>query len=81
MNYWYSRVLEPLLRGPTKNLIEFLHTKGVLNRYVKCILVNKIWELDHTLEIEMEWRLGFLTIGVLTTVNIFLFALNRYYQV
>ncbi|ORD92808.1 hypothetical protein A0H76_2868 [Hepatospora eriocheir] len=37
MNHWYSRVLEPLLRGSTKNLIEFLRTKGVLKRYVKCI--------------------------------------------
>ncbi|ORD95726.1 hypothetical protein HERIO_2260 [Hepatospora eriocheir] len=37
MNHWYSRVLEPLLRGPNENLIEFSRTKGVLKRYVKCI--------------------------------------------
>ncbi|ORD96335.1 hypothetical protein A0H76_472 [Hepatospora eriocheir] len=37
MNHWYSSILEPLLLGPTKNLIEFLYTKGVLKRYVKCV--------------------------------------------
>ena len=41
MNHWYARVLEPLLRGPVVELVEFLRTKGVLKRYVQCVSCNQ----------------------------------------